>query len=52
MSRVRTEYEVWQDELAADQRRNTTLWALLELLKITAVYGVLLGVPLFLSHIF
>ena len=52
MARLRTEYEVWRDELAADQRRHTALWALAELLKIAAVYGGIIGAVLLLSHLF
>lgn len=52
MARVRTEYEVWRDEITEDRPRNAVVWALVELVKITAVYGALLGSVLLLSAIF
>ena len=49
---IRTEYEVWRDELAADQRRHTLARGLLELAKIAGFYTLLVGGVLLASHLF
>jgi len=49
---VRTEYEEWRDELAADKRRHTLARGLLELAKIAGFYTLLVGGVLLASHLF
>ena len=49
---IRTEYEEWRDELAADQRRHTLARGLLELTKIAGFYTLLVGGVLLASHLF
>jgi len=49
---IRTEYEEWRDELAADQRRHTLSAAMAELAVIAGFYTLLVGGVLLASYLF